>query len=174
MKLKHATTVLAVALTLLLGGCSSTPDNIVYKYDSTSNLIGWDHGQKVFEHNVLIKPTLGQSFHYAKQTDWVVARTFALIFLVLFCVFGFLAVTDNLPKLFDNALIRDGVLFVLLVTGLGLFGGRPGSIWLNNNHWVPEGQYKYYMVTQKDITPIWDSLANNCHMSWGPTKGCKD
>ena len=163
--------IMSIISTLFANCGKSTPDNKVYASDSTQN--GWYAAKPVYAHTVLIKPTWSQSFHYAKEAGWGGWLFLAIILFVAGCVMLYLAETDRLPKQFDNETLKFLVLFVIFAGALGTFGTQPGSIKGNNDHWVPKEQYDYYMSTQGNTTPIWDSLANNCHMSWGPDKGCK-
>lgn len=164
--------IAGIALAIVLTGCgTATPDNKVYASDSTQT--GWYATKPVYSHSVLIKPTWSQSFHYASEAGWDSWLVFAIILFIAFCVMLYLAISDGLPKLFDNELIKFGALFVLFAGALACFGSQPGSIKWNNDHWVPKEQYEQNMSTAGNTTAIWDSLANNCHIPWGPDKGCK-
>lgn len=165
--------LLAIIAIMMVGAScgKAAPNNQIYASDST--LIGWDHAKPVYEHTVLIKPTWGQSFHYAKQGGWGLWLTFSIILFAAFLFMCYLIATDNLPRLFENNIFRYCCLGLLLIFSLICFFGQPGSIKGNNDHWVPKAQYDHYMESQGNITPIWDSLANGCHLNWGPDKGCK-
>lgn len=161
-----------IAMIILFSCGTSAPDNKVYASDSA--LVGWDHAKPVYSETVLIKPTWSQSFHYAKQGGWGLWLTLSIILFVAFGAMIFLAATDRLPKLFENQTLKFLTLFILLAGALACFGSQPGSLKWNNDKWVPKTQFDNYMNAQGNITPIWDSLANNCKILWGPDKGCKD
>lgn len=163
---------LTVIAAIMFCSCGrSTPDNQVYA--SNSELVGWDHAQPVYSETVLVKPTWSQSFHYAKQGGWGLWLTFAIILFLAFGCMCYLAATDRLPKLFENQTLKFLCLFILLAGALVCFGTQPGSLKWNNDKWVPKQQYDHYMSAQGNTTAIWDSLANNCRILWGPNKDCK-
>ena len=163
---------MAVVVCFLCSSCGNPePDNKMYASDST--LTGWYATKPVYQHTVLIKPTWSQSFHYAKESGWGVWLVISIILFIAFIALFYGAIKDELPKIFDSEFLKFGTLFILLSGAIASFISQPGSIKGNNDHWVPKDQYEKCMAVDGNTTKIWDSLANNCHMNWGPDKGCK-
>lgn len=154
-------------------GRSQQPDNEIYQERSES--FTWqvvEPGKspvKVFQKEVMIKPTRGQSNVYASERKdfilWQVVGWVALLALIF--VFWARGTTQNwFPNIGTLALAL--LIFALASISLVSFKWQSQSILLNNDKWVKKEVYEKAVKETGSTKPIWDSLRNECRIVFGP------
>ncbi len=169
--MKKLLTIL-VCSALLISCGKNKPDDKVY--ETKKEFVGWKPngvGNKpveVYEEMVMLKPTWGQSNHIARERgDHAVWQVVAWVLLIASIA---LVLAYALDYISLDAKAFGGSLFVLLALSLTSFKWDSASIKWDNNVFVLKTQYDKAIKESGSTKPIWDSLENGCHISWGPYK----
>jgi hypothetical protein len=170
-----ASLLLGLAITLF--SCASHPNNEVYS--TTSELTGFKPGATIQDKPVAIvlqsvelHPTWAQAFSFAFHSGYVF---WFLLSLALFAlsVYAFYRMGSDNPIIGKTKGIKLGDVlfgFLLLVASLFSFFSKPSDIKENNNHFIPQSQYDFYMQRDGSTKAIWDSLEQGHHIVFGKHK----
>ncbi len=165
---------LIFAISLLFASCGpNKPDNKIHGTDVVA--AGWKYdstlGKNVQQMDtlVMVSPTWGQANHYASErADYEVWMWIAGILLAL-AIVAFYGKATEASWFPDISPIAFGaLLFVLLSGSLASWKWQASSIRWNNDKFVPKVQYDAAMKATGTTQPIWDSLRNECRITWGP------
>jgi hypothetical protein len=168
----------AIAILLLLSICScnsNTPNNKITGTEKVST--GWKPNAthtatvETFQTNVQIQPTLGQSAYFARQRgDHSIWNVVAVVLFLLFGVWvaGRLSDAKWFPDMEEH--------WVWIIAAILLAGAACSATWQtvsvynNNKIVISKEHYDEVMQSAGSTQPIWDSLENGCHITWGPYK----
>jgi hypothetical protein len=165
---------IVLAACMCLAACGpNKPDNKIGRMEITPGL--WkpaaDHKSTVqaMDTTVQISPTWGQAGHYAHaRPDQTIYDIIGIVLLLVFAVtlYGRIAEAKWFPDVSERGLFAFW--FVVLALAATAFLGVKSSVKWNNYKMVPKAQYDKAMKETGSTKPIWDSLEQNCKITWGP------
>jgi len=164
-----------VLMTVLLYSCGpNVPDNINHGLSVKENgfkpgLSPNDPVQVIYDSTVLVKPTWGQSNHFASERgDFMIWQVIGAILLisVIVLIYGYATESKWVPKVSPTFLFA--FIFVLSVGSLTSFKWQSSSIMWNNDKWIPKSQFDKSIKETGSTKLIWDSLENECKIVFGP------